>query len=240
MGPYFLHSNLFIRSFIYSEINTCGLPKFSEICFVFNILDPTLCKKWFYLKAIQKITPMDVSLLATIDQKAYLKKFMGLRPPSHPWDPPMPTCYDMAPDKLDIGAQCCFHKFDCRLFISKFSQFAFSLSLSLSVISTSLTQPCCKCCNLSVSVVFNVRFTTNEMCMNNTHIYVVRTSRNRMSTTSVCCHSVKLCTLATQAFQSQQSVALTRMRMCCQGQPEPTAHGITTIEIPHSTRFTFR
>jgi len=29
------------------------------------------------------------------------------------------------------------------------------------------------CCNLSVDVVVNVRFTTNEMCAkNNTHIYM--------------------------------------------------------------------
>ena len=88
----------------------------------------------------------------------------------------------MASCKSENGAQCCFNKFDCRLFISKFSQFAFYLSLWLSCISKSLAQPCCKCCNLSVSVVVNVRFTTNGMCVkNNTH--VARTSRNRMSTT---------------------------------------------------------
>ena len=29
--PYFLYKNLFIKSFIYSEINTFGLPKFSKI-----------------------------------------------------------------------------------------------------------------------------------------------------------------------------------------------------------------
>jgi len=33
-----------------------------------------------YLLAIQKITPMDVSVSITIDQKTYLKKFRGLRP----------------------------------------------------------------------------------------------------------------------------------------------------------------
>jgi len=63
-----------------------------------------------------------------------------------------PTCYKMVPDKLENGvqhgmkwypiikkndAQCCFNKFDCRLFISKFSPFEFYLSLSLSVISKS-------------------------------------------------------------------------------------------------------
>ena len=56
------------------------------------------------------------------------------------------------------------------------------VSFTLSVISKSLAQPCCKCCSLSVSVVVNVRFTTNGMCMkNNTH--VARTSRKKMSTT---------------------------------------------------------
>jgi len=62
-----------------------------------------------------------------------------------------------------------------------FFQFGFYLSLSLSVISTSLAQPCC---NLSVNVVLNVRFTTNKMCVKNkTHTYVPRTSRNGISTT---------------------------------------------------------
>jgi len=51
-----------------------------------------------------------------------------------------PTCHKMAADRLETGAQCCFKKFDCRLFISKFSLFAFYLSLSLSVISKSLAQ----------------------------------------------------------------------------------------------------
>jgi len=88
----------------------------------------------------------------------------------------------MVPDKLENGTQCCFNKFDCRLFISKFAQFAFYLSLSHSVISKSLAQPFCKCCSLSVSIVLNVRFTTNGMCvMNNTG--APRASRNKISTT---------------------------------------------------------
>jgi len=128
----------------------------------------------------------------------------------------------MAPDKLDNGARCCFNKFDCRLFISKFFQFALYLSLSLSVISKSLAQQCCKCCSLSVSIVLNVKITTNEMyVMNNTH--VARTSRNEMRTTwdfiVAWCHSVKLCSLAAWPFQSQQSSALTRMWRWCQVQP---------------------
>jgi len=90
----------------------------------------------------------------------------------------------MAPNRLETGAQCCFNKSDCRLFISKFSQFAFYLFLTPLVISKNLAQLCCKYCNLSVSVVLNVRFATNRMYVkNNTHIYVSQTSRNRMSTT---------------------------------------------------------
>jgi len=70
----------------------------------------------------------------------------------------------MGPDKLGNGTQCCFNKFDCRLFISKFSQFAFYLSHSHSVISKSLAQLFCKCGSLSVTIVLNVRFTKNGMC----------------------------------------------------------------------------
>ena len=90
-----------------------------------------------------------------------------------------PTCCSMAPDRLETGAQCCLNMFDCRIFISAFSQFGFYLSFSLSVISKSLAQLCCKCCNHSVSVVLNVRFATNGMYVkNNTHICVLQTSRN--------------------------------------------------------------
>jgi len=86
----------------------------------------------------------------------------------------------MAPHRLETGAQCWFNKFGWRLFISKFSQFVFYLSLSLSVISKRLAQ----LSNHSVSVVFNARFATNGMYVkNNTDIYVSQTSKNRMSTT---------------------------------------------------------
>jgi len=48
--------------------------------------------------------------------------------------------------------------------------------------STRLAQLCCKCCSLTVSVVVNVWFTTNGICMkNNSH--VARINRNKMSTT---------------------------------------------------------
>jgi len=33
MGPYFLYENLLIRSFIFSQIITFGLPKLSKISF---------------------------------------------------------------------------------------------------------------------------------------------------------------------------------------------------------------
>ena len=128
----------------------------------------------------------------------------------------------MASDKLENGAQCCFNMVDYRLFISKFSQFAFYLSLSLSFISKGLAQPFCKCCNLSVSIALNVRFTTNGMCvMDNTH--VGRTSRNKMSTKwdLHCClvpQCEMLCALAARPFQSQQSGAWPRMWRWCQVQ----------------------
>jgi len=60
-----------------------------------------------------------------------------------------PNMPKMAPNKLENVAQYCFNKFDCRLFISKFSQFAFYFCLSLSVISESLAQPYCKSWSLS-------------------------------------------------------------------------------------------
>jgi len=52
-----------------------------------------------YLKTIQKITPMDVSVSGTIDQKKYLKKFKGwLQPPY----PPPGSAYD-------LGVVCPFY-----------------------------------------------------------------------------------------------------------------------------------
>jgi len=60
---------------MYSEINTFGLPKFSKISLAFNLIVPILVQEMVYLKAIQKVTPVDVSLSRTIDQKTHLKKF---------------------------------------------------------------------------------------------------------------------------------------------------------------------
>jgi len=48
---------LFIGSFIYSEICTFGLPKFSKIILAFNIFVPIPVQKMVYLKAIQKRYP---------------------------------------------------------------------------------------------------------------------------------------------------------------------------------------
>ena len=82
---------MFIRTFIYCEINTFGLPKLSSISFELNILVLILVQAMVYLKVIQKITPMDVYVSETINQKTYLKKFRGggFRPLSPTLDPPM-------------------------------------------------------------------------------------------------------------------------------------------------------
>jgi len=85
IGSIVLYKILFIRSFIYSEINTFGLPKCRKIIFAFNIFVPIPVLEMVYLKTIQKITPMDVSVSGTIDQKTYVKKFRrGFSPLSHP------------------------------------------------------------------------------------------------------------------------------------------------------------
>jgi len=117
----------------------------------------------------------------------------------------------MAPDKLEYVAQCCFNKFDCRLFISKFSQFAFYLWHSLSVISKSLALPCYKYCSFSVSVVVNVRSTTKGMCVkNNTH--VSRTSRNKLSTPwDLCCCLLPQC----EALRTCCSAFPITAKWCC-------------------------
>ena len=84
----------------------------------------------------------------------------------------------MAPDKLENGAQFVLTSLIAG-YLYMFSQFAFYLSLSLSVVlksvfSPTLLQP--------LSVVVTVWFITNGMCVkNNTN--VARTSRNEMITT---------------------------------------------------------
>ena len=57
----------------------------------------------------------------------------------------------------------------------------------------------------SVCVALNVRFTTNGMCSkNNTHIYVARTSNNRVISIVACCHSVKPCAHVARTFRLQR------------------------------------
>jgi len=48
---------LFIRSFIYSEIYTFGLSKFSRIRLAFNIFIPIPVQEMVYLKAMHKKLP---------------------------------------------------------------------------------------------------------------------------------------------------------------------------------------
>ena len=80
----FLYKNLFIRNFIYSEINTCGLPKLSKLRSAFNIFVLIPVQEMVYLKVIQKIMRMDVSVSVSIGQKPYLKIFRGYSAPYPP------------------------------------------------------------------------------------------------------------------------------------------------------------
>jgi len=140
----------------------------------------------------------------------------------------------MSADELENGAQYCFSKFVCRLFISKFSQSEFYLSLLLSVISKSLAKLCSKCCNLSVSIVLNVRFTMSRMFLrNNTHRIVVQTCTNTMSTTwdFYCCllTQCEFCALAARHLQSPQSGALTWIWEWWQVQPSQEEREIGAV-----------
>jgi len=74
------------------NINTFSLSKFSKISFAFNISVPIPVQEMVYLKAIQKSTPIGVSVSGTTDQKTYLKKFRGA---SAPLAPPG-SAYDVA------------------------------------------------------------------------------------------------------------------------------------------------
>jgi len=89
IGSVFLYKSLFIRSFVYSEINTFRLPKCSKISFALNIFVPIPVQEMVCLKTIQKLTPVDVSVSATIDQKTYLKKLGGPSALLAPLDPLM-------------------------------------------------------------------------------------------------------------------------------------------------------
>jgi len=62
--------------------------------FAFNIFVPISVQEMVYLKAIQKSTPIGVSVSGTIDQKTHLKKVRGgFSPLSPPLDPPMFGAY---------------------------------------------------------------------------------------------------------------------------------------------------
>jgi len=57
--------------------------------FAFYIFVPISVQKMIYLRTIQKITPMDISVSETINQKTYQKKFRGASAPLAPLDLPM-------------------------------------------------------------------------------------------------------------------------------------------------------
>ena len=96
----------------------------------------------------------------------------------------------------------------------------FYLSLSLSVISKSLAQHCCKCCSLSAlwwmcdSPRTGCAWRTTPMWCEHA---VIKWARHGIFIVPWC-HSVKPCALAARPFQSQQSGALTRMWRWCQAQ----------------------
>ena len=89
-----LYKNLFIRSFIYSEINTFGLPKCSKISFAFNIFVPIPVQEMVYLKAMQKIPPNGRFCVRNHRSKNISEKIKGvfilLSPP--PLDPLCLSC----------------------------------------------------------------------------------------------------------------------------------------------------
>jgi len=92
-----------------------------------------------------------------------------------------PTCHKMAPDKLEMVPNNVVTSLIAGYLYLSFVSLHFPC-LFLSQSFKSLAQPCCKCCSLSVSVVVNMRFTTNGMCgKKNTH--VSRTSGNKTITT---------------------------------------------------------
>jgi len=89
LGPYVLYKNLLIKSFIFTEMNTSGLPKFSKISVAFNIFILIPAQEMVYSKAIQK-NHLNGRFCVWNDQsKMYLKKFRGSSSPFPPLDPPM-------------------------------------------------------------------------------------------------------------------------------------------------------
>jgi len=128
----------------------------------------------------------------------------------------------MAPDKLEDCAQCCVNKFDCRLFISKFIEIAFYLSLSLSVMSkswdnfgASVAASQLALCWMCDSPRTGCAWWTTPMWREQAEINWSR----RGIFIVVLYNSGKHCALAARPFQSQQNGALTRMWKWCQVQP---------------------
>jgi len=83
LGPYFLHNNLFIRSFIYSE----RLPKFSKISFVCNIFDPIPVQEMFLFKGYTKQSPQWTFLCRepSIIKRVWKKLGVASAPLGPPW-----------------------------------------------------------------------------------------------------------------------------------------------------------
>jgi len=81
---------------------------------------------------------------------------------------------------------------------------------------------------------WNVRFTTNGMYTKKNTKYawreqaIIEWSRCVISVV-VCCHSAKLCVLATWAFRSQQNGAVTRMWRLCWVQPSHKERAIGAV-----------
>jgi len=80
LGPYFLYKNLYIRSFIYSEINTFRLSKFSKISFAFNIFIPIPVQE----KAIQENYPNGRFCVGNHRSKNVYEKIWGVSAPLAP------------------------------------------------------------------------------------------------------------------------------------------------------------
>jgi len=73
-----------MRSFIYSEINTFVLPKFSKISFAFNIFFPIPVQEMVYLKAMQKNHPNGRFCVGNHRSKNVSEKFKGAFSPLGP------------------------------------------------------------------------------------------------------------------------------------------------------------
>jgi len=99
---------VFIRTFIYSKINTFGLPNLSKISFAFNIFFLIPVQGMFCLKVVQNIIPMEISVSENSDQKTYPKKCRGgFSPLSPPW---IRLCFYVLPalsSQLSVSSKLC-------------------------------------------------------------------------------------------------------------------------------------